>query len=96
MEYLHQYLVAPPYVCIDSEETRRKRNAGKLADLQLYCLYEARWPSGRTSDSGARGRGFDPHIGRHCFCSKTCFLMTLLKEMYVGFQIQRQGSSCMF
>ena len=22
---------------------------------------EARWPSGRASDSGARGRGFDPH-----------------------------------
>ena len=25
---------------------------------------EARWPSGRASDSGARGRGFDPHSGR--------------------------------
>ena len=25
---VHQYLVAPPYVCIDSKETRRKRNAG--------------------------------------------------------------------
>ena len=25
---------------------------------------EARWPSGRVSDSGARGRGFDPHSGR--------------------------------
>ena len=23
-----------------------------------------RWPSGRASDSGARGRGFDPHTGR--------------------------------
>ena len=23
-----------------------------------------RWPSGRTSDSGARGPGFDPHSGR--------------------------------
>ena len=23
-----------------------------------------RWPSGRASDSGARGRGFDPHSGR--------------------------------
>ena len=21
------------------------------------------WPSGRVSDSGARGRGFDPHSG---------------------------------
>ena len=25
---------------------------------------EAWWPSGRASDSGARGRGFDPHSGR--------------------------------
>ena len=25
---------------------------------------EARWPSGRASDSGARGRGFNPHSGR--------------------------------
>ena len=25
---------------------------------------EARWPGGRASDSGARGRGFDPHSGR--------------------------------
>ena len=25
---------------------------------------EARWPSGRASDSGVRGRGFDPHSGR--------------------------------
>ena len=24
---------------------------------------EVRWPSGRVSDSGARGRGFDPHSG---------------------------------
>ena len=27
-------------------------------------IREARWPSGRASDSGARGRGFDPHSGR--------------------------------
>ena len=27
-------------------------------------LREARWPSGRASDSGARGRGFDPHAFR--------------------------------
>ena len=24
---------------------------------------EARWPSGRASDTGARGRGFDPNSG---------------------------------
>ena len=27
-------------------------------------LKEARWPSGRASDAGPRGRGFDPHSGR--------------------------------
>ena len=27
-------------------------------------LLEARWPSGRASDSGVRGRGFDPYSGR--------------------------------
>ena len=26
--------------------------------------WEAPWPSGRASDSGARGRGFDPHSDR--------------------------------
>ena len=26
---------------------------------------EARWPSVRASDSGARGWRFDPHSGRH-------------------------------
>ena len=26
-------------------------------------MREARWPSGRASDSRARGRGFDPHSG---------------------------------
>ena len=32
-------------------------------DTLLYGM-EARWPSGRALDSGARGRGFDPHSGR--------------------------------
>ena len=27
-------------------------------------IWEVRWPSGRASDSGARGRGFDPQSGR--------------------------------
>ena len=27
-------------------------------------IRKARWPSGRASDSGARGRGFDSHSGR--------------------------------
>ena len=29
-----------------------------------FYTWEARWPSGRASDSGARDRGFDPHSGR--------------------------------
>ena len=29
-----------------------------------FFLRKARRPSGRASDSGARGRGFDPHSGR--------------------------------
>ena len=45
----------------------------KFSDTQNVCsdypkiqteVREARWPSGRASDSGARGRGFDPHTGR--------------------------------
>ena len=31
--------------------------------MTLILFWEARWPSGRASDSGARGRGFDPHSG---------------------------------
>ena len=29
----------------------------------FHWLKKARLPSGRASDSGARGRGFDPHSG---------------------------------
>ena len=40
--------------------------------LGVYCfinscsnrMREAPWPSGRASDSGARGWGFNPHSGR--------------------------------
>ena len=32
-----------------------------MADLSIL---EARWHSGRASDSGARGRGFDPNSSR--------------------------------
>ena len=31
----------------------------------LISAREARWPSGRASDSGARGRGFDSHSCPH-------------------------------
>ena len=30
----------------------------------LLVFREAPWPSGRASDSGARGQGFDPQSGR--------------------------------
>ena len=36
----------------------------KLALGQTLLHSETRWPSGRASDSGARGRVFDPHPGR--------------------------------
>ena len=36
----------------------------KEAHVTLYAIREARWPSGRASYSGARGRGFDTHPGR--------------------------------
>ena len=36
-----------------------------LSCSQYLEIREAWWPSGRASDSGARGQGFDPHSGRH-------------------------------
>ena len=36
-------------------------------DIQIFFKLfdkEAQWASGRVSDSGARGQGFDPHSGR--------------------------------
>ena len=36
---------------------------GKACLIPLLIL-EAPWPSGRASDSGTRGRQFDPHSGR--------------------------------
>ena len=37
-----------------------ENNHGKIMGAYL----EAPWPSGRASDSGARGRGFNPHSVR--------------------------------
>ena len=34
------------------------------------CLMGVRWPSGRASDSGARGPGFEPHERRVASLSK--------------------------
>ena len=36
----------------------------------LIGKWEARWPSGRASDSRARGQGFDPHSGRRVVLCK--------------------------
>ena len=37
----------------------------KFPSVQITTyIREARWPSGRASDSGSRGRGFNPHSGR--------------------------------
>ena len=33
-------------------------------DFHILDPWEVLWPSGRASDSGARGLGFDPHSGR--------------------------------
>ena len=35
-----------------------------------------RWPGGRESDSGARGRGFDPHSGRRVVSLRKIHLLT--------------------
>ena len=35
-----------------------------LGVILVYAGREVRWPSGRVSDSRARGRGFDPHSCR--------------------------------
>ena len=47
--------------------------------LKMHNNKEARWPSGRASDSGERGRGFDPHSGRRVVSlSKTHYLPKVL------------------
>ena len=51
-------------------QVQRLKNEGcrrqQFSDIpRLYLqIRDARWPCGRASDSGARGRGFDPHSGR--------------------------------
>ena len=39
----------------------------------LFQNRGARWPSGRASDSGARGRGFDTYLRRVVSLSKDTF-----------------------
>ena len=38
--------------------------SGDCVSKYTSLAREAPWPSGRASDYGARGRGFDPHSGR--------------------------------
>ena len=45
-----------------SNNTAANQSKSKLS-IESRCR-EARRPSGRASDSGARGRGFDPYSGR--------------------------------
>ena len=42
-----------------------------------FTPWEARWPIGRASDTGARGRGFDPHSGLRVVSS--CRVVSLSK-----------------
>ena len=39
-------------------------NFCSVQKLSKITITEAQWPSGRASDSGVRGGGFDPHSGR--------------------------------
>ena len=48
-------------------------------------LQEAQWPSGRASDSRARGRGFDPHSGRR--------VVSLSKIHYLRMVLGRKASA---
>ena len=41
-----------------------ERNENSIYFMGKKEIWKARWPIGRASDSGARGRGFDPHSGR--------------------------------
>ena len=38
-----------------------------------FCRRGARWLSGRVSDSGAKGRGFETYLRRIVFLSKTLY-----------------------
>ena len=40
------------------------KNHGIVFCGAYYRFREARWPSGRALDSGARSQGLDPHSGR--------------------------------
>ena len=44
--------------------SRENLSSGFLSRSDTNRAEEARWPSGRASDSGEKGQGFDPHSGR--------------------------------
>ena len=49
--------------------SKNMKNVTFIYEICLFLLFtaikiEVRRPSGRASDSGARGRGFDPHSDR--------------------------------
>ena len=52
--------------------------------MTLILLWEARWPSGRASDSRARGRGFDPHSGRRVVSLSKIHLPSKKYWLYPG------------
>ena len=43
---------------------------------------KAQWPSGRASDSGARGPGFDPHSGRRVVSLSKINLHKIMKAQW--------------
>ena len=54
----------------------RNRNIVKFLlsfDNHTFTVGGAQWPSGRTSDSGARGQGFDTYLRRVVSLSKDTF-----------------------
>ena len=60
----HGSLLDPPLLGILSPQ--QKGSAVGNISLEATFSREARWPSGRASDSGARGRGFNPQYAVLC------------------------------
>ena len=59
-----------------------KAHLSRVAKKSVFCGFRpgqtykqrgARWPSGRVSDSGARGQGFDTYLRRVVSLSKDTF-----------------------
>ena len=52
------------YFLIHLQPSPPPNSTPKKRYTSLLVFREAPWPSGRASDSGARGRGFEPQSGR--------------------------------